>query len=102
MLATFAATASAQTGNCDRTCLRGFLTQYLDALVAHKPRALAAAPNLRFTEDTVTMPLGEGLWKNASKLRTYRQDFLDVREGVAAAHVVVEEAGTPVMLALRL
>ena len=56
----------------------------------------------RFTEDTVTMPLGEGLWKNASKLRTYRQDILDVREGVAASHVIVEEAGKPVMLALRL
>jgi len=89
-------------GSCDRECLRGFITQYLEALIAHKPSTLPTAPNARFTEDTVTMPLGEGLWKNASKLRTYRQDFLDVREGVAATHVVVEEADKPVMLALRL
>jgi hypothetical protein len=89
-------------GNCDRECLRGFITQYLDSMIAHNPGALPTAPTVRFTEDTVTMPLGEGLWKNASKLRTYRQDFLDVREGVAASHVVVEESGKPVMLALRL
>jgi hypothetical protein len=89
-------------GACDRECLRGFITQYLNAMLAHNPRMLPTAPAVRFTEDTVTMPLGEGLWKNASKLRTYRQDFLDVRDGMAAAHVIVEEGGTPVMLALRL
>ena len=32
----------------------------------------------------------------------YRQDFLDVRQGVAASHVVVEDAGAPALLALRL
>jgi hypothetical protein len=87
---------------CDRDCLRGFITQYLEAMVAHNPKALPLAPTARFTEDTKTMPLGEGLWKGASKINSYRQDFLDVRQGVAASHVVVEENGTPVMLALRL
>ena len=87
---------------CDRECLRGVITQYLEAMVAHNPRALPTAPGVRFTEDTRELPLGEGLWKNASKIRSYRQDFLDVRDGVAASHVVVEEGGMPVMLALRL
>jgi len=97
--------STAQTpaaGICDRECLRGFITQYLNAMLEHNPRALPTSPGVRFTEDTVTMALGDGLWKNASKLRTYRQDFLDVREGVAASHVIVEEAGIPAMLALRL
>src|SRR5262245_52031273 len=87
---------------CDRECLRNLITQYLDAMVAHNPKSLPTAPTLRFTEDTKILPLGEGLWKNASKIRTYRQDFLDVREGVGASHVIVEEGGKPVMLALRL
>lgn len=87
---------------CDRDCLRNFITQYLEAMVAHNPKALPTSPSLRFTEDTQVMALGEGLWKNASRIRTYRQDFLDVREGVAAAHVIVEEGGKAVMLALRL
>ena len=71
-------------------------------MVAHNPKLLSLAANSRFTENTKTMPLGEGLWKGASKLRSYRQDFLDVREGMAASHVIVEENGNPVMLAVRL
>lgn len=102
-VAAFAQTrgAAAETG-CDRECLRGFITQYLDAMMKHDPKLLPLAPNARFTEDTKTLPLGEGLWKGMSKIRPYRQDFLDVRDGVAASHVVVEENGMPGMLALRL
>jgi hypothetical protein len=88
--------------DCDRACLRGFITRYLDAMVAHTPGALPASPTLRFTEDYVEMKLGEGLWKQASKIRPYRLDILDVAQGVAASQVVVEEAGMPVMLMLRL
>jgi hypothetical protein len=88
--------------SCDRQCLKGFITQYLKAMVAHTPKALTLAPNTRFTENTKTIPLGEGLWKEATGLRSYRQDFLDVREGQAASHVIVEANGNPVMLAVRL
>lgn len=95
-------TAQATPSACDRECLRGFVTRYLDAMVAHNPGALPVAPNVRFTEDTVDMKLGEGLWKGASKIRPYRLDILDTAQGVAASQVVVEEAGTPVMLVLRL
>lgn len=94
--------AAAAANTCDRECLRGFVSQYLDAMMAHNPKALATAATARFTENTKTIPLGEGLWKGASKIRPYRQDFLDVRDGMAASHVIVEENGKPVMLALRL
>jgi hypothetical protein len=95
-----AGTASA--ADCDRECLRGFITQYLNAMAAHTPGVLPLAANIRFTEDTVDMKLGDGLWKQASKIRPYRLDILDTAQGVAAAQVVVEEAGSPVMLMLRL
>ena len=88
--------------SCDRECLKGFITQYLKAMVAHDPKALPLAPNTRFTENTRTLPLGVGLWKEATGLRNYRQDFLDVRDGQAASHVIVEASGNPIMLAFRL
>ena len=94
--------ARAAASDCDRECLRGFITRYLDAMVAHTPRALPVAANVRFTEDTVEMALGDGLWKGASKVRPYRLDILDPGQGIAASQVVVEEAGSPVMLMLRL
>jgi hypothetical protein len=88
--------------NCDRDCLRGFVSRYLDALVSHDPQALPVSNTVRFTEDTVEMKVGEGMWKKASRVRSYRQDILDVRQGVAASQVVVEESGSPAMLMLRL
>jgi len=36
---------------CDRACLAGFVTKYVDALIAHKPEALQIAPKTKFTED---------------------------------------------------
>ena len=99
----FASAALAHGATCDRECLRGFATQYLDALVAHKPAGLPVAANVRFTEDTVETKLGDSpLWKNATRLRPYRLDILDVRQGVAASLVILEESGSPVMLMLRL
>jgi hypothetical protein len=103
ILALLGATSGyAATPDCDRDCLRGFITQYLDALVAHNPAALPLSKNVRFTEDSVEMHLGDGLWKGASRIRAYRQDVLDTQQGVAASQVVVEEAGSPELLVLRL
>lgn len=92
----------AQGGSCDRQCLAGVMTQYLDALVARDPSSLALASDARFTEDGKEMTLGEGIWKTVSGRRPYRVDFIDVREGVAAVHAVLEENGSPVLFAARL
>ena len=91
---------------CDRECLRGFITQYLDAMIAHKPDSLPVAANVRFTEDCKELKLGEGLWKNISGLTGYRRDILDVRDGVAVSFLVVwsktEFAGTFGVMRLKI
>ena len=94
--------ASQTPTTCDRECLRGFLDRYLTALSAHKPEDVPEVPNLRFTEDTMEMKLGEGLWKTAGKLSPYRLDILDVRQGIAGTHTILEENGKRVMLVLRM
>jgi hypothetical protein len=92
----------ARAADCDRDCLRGLVTQYLNAMTAHNPGALPLASNARFTENAAEMKLGEGMWKNASGIGSYRLDILDVRQGVAVSQVVMQEAGALVMLSLRL
>ena len=87
---------------CDRACLGDVMTRYLNSLVAHDPKGAPLAERVRFTEDAVELPAGEGLWKTASKLRPFRTDFLDVREGIAAVHAVIEENDAPVLFAARL
>ncbi|OGT70375.1 MAG: hypothetical protein A3I78_01630 [Gammaproteobacteria bacterium RIFCSPLOWO2_02_FULL_56_15] len=93
---------SASAQNCDRECLRGMLTRYLDAMQKHDPNQLPLAANVRFTEDTRELKLGEGLWQHIESLSGFRQDILDVRKGVAGVHVKVIESGKPVLVAIRL
>ena len=100
--AALASPAQAQATACDRECLRGKLTEVLHALVAHDASGLAVAEGLRVTEDGVEKPLAQvGLVRTVTKLRGYRQDVIDERAGVAVAGAVVEEAGAPVILAVR-
>ena len=94
--------AAQSAADCDRACLAGVMTAYLDSLVAHDPKKAPLASTARFTEDARELHVGEGLWKTASKLRPFRTDFLDAKTGTAATHAVVEENGAPVLLAARL
>ena len=93
---------SAQGATCDRACLTDIMTRYLNAMVAHDPSALPVAPNVKFTEDSKVMKLGEGAWKTVTKLRPYRVDIVDVQEGVTAVQTVLEENGTPILFTARL
>jgi len=95
--------ASAAAEACDRECLRGTLTTFLYALVEHDAAKVPVAPSARITEDAVEKPLDKlGLLRTVTGFHGYRQDILDEREGMAGAHVVVEESGAPVLLVVRL
>jgi hypothetical protein len=102
MYAATIAMACAADTSCDRECLRGFITKYFDAMLAHDPGLLPCSADLKFTEDSEPKKLGEGLWKSVSGIRSYRRDNLDVSQGIAASKVIAEEAGSPVLLQLRL
>ena len=97
--------SGAPAGNgpgCDRECLRGKVTQLLNAMVKHDVSGLRVAPTLRVTEDAVDKPLAKvGVVSTVTRLRDFRQDIIDERAGVAGAHVVAEENGAPVMLVVR-
>ena len=88
--------------SCDRECLSGFITQYMDAMIAHDPGRLPTAPNVKFTEDCKEIKLGEGEWKLITGLTDYRRDILDVRQGVAVSYLVIEENDSQVLFSLRL
>jgi hypothetical protein len=87
---------------CDRECLRGMATGVLYALVDHDSSKLPVAADLRVTEDGIEKPLAQiGLFKTVTRLRGYRQDIIDERAGQSIAGVMVEEAGAPVILVVR-
>lgn len=95
-------TTAIAAGGCDRDCLRGFVTQYLDAMAAHNPAALPVTANVKFTENNEEIALGEGMWRDFTKLTGYRRDILDVKEGVAVSFLVLEGDPTPILYVIRL
>jgi hypothetical protein len=98
-----AANAVQPATTCDRECLRGKVTQLLYAFLKHDVSGLQVADTLRVTEDAVEKPLAKvGLVNTLTRLRGFRQDIIDEHAGVAGAHVVAEERGSPVLLVVRL
>jgi hypothetical protein len=93
---------SAQAADCDRACLKGMITAYVDAVVAHDPSRLPLAANARFTEDSHDLKLGDGLWKTVTRKGDFRQDYLDLRRQIAASHVQLFEDNTQVLYSVVL
>jgi hypothetical protein len=89
-------------GPCDRTCLEGFVNQYLEALVAHDPKKLPLADDVKFSEDDTLLKPGEGLWKTATGLGTYKLYFADPQMGQVGFFGTIRENGRPASLVLRL
>jgi hypothetical protein len=102
VLAPLPARAAPAAQACDRTCLEGFVEQYLGALLAHDPARLSVTPDVRFTENGQQLDLGEGLWRTISGKGSYRLIVPDVASGHVAFLGSIREAGTPAMLAVHL
>jgi hypothetical protein len=91
------APAPAPAQDCDRACLTGMMTQFIDALVAHDSSTLPLADNVRYTEDSRNARLGAGIWQSITANGGFRQDYIDTRKQVAAAHVLLHEGETQVL-----
>ena len=87
---------------CERSCLINFVDRYLDALVANDPGRMPLSSDVKFTENTIRLNLGESLWETATGLGDFRIYSADVYSGQAGFMGVILERGEPRMLALRL
>jgi len=98
--------AHASTGpiplNCIRACLEDLVNQYLAALVAHDPKRLPVSADVMYTENDQVMQLGDGFWKTAQGLGNYKHYFADPEFGQVAFMGTMREAGTPLLMSLRL
>ena len=94
--------AQAQEAACDRACLEGFVTLYLDALVARDPARLALTPTARYTENGIELELGDGMWGPVIELGDYKFYFTDPRAGQVGFFGSLQEHGHLALLGLRL
>jgi hypothetical protein len=100
LMALFSGSALAQ--DCDRACLADMMTQFVDALVEHDPTALPLADDVRYTEDSQSARIGEGIWQTVTASGGFRQDYLDTARQVAASHLVLVEGETQVLYSVLL
>jgi hypothetical protein len=92
----------ANTTPCDRACLIGVMDQYRSALLAHDVTRLPLASDVRYTENTISLPLGKGLWATANGFGNYKQYFADPTSGQVGFIGIVKENDIPAILAVRL
>jgi len=93
---------AAQT--CDRQCLVTLMQNYLAALVAHNSKAVSFDKEVKFTENTANIPVGDGLWVTASggptEFQIYAADA--VAQQVVCLVVMKENSNQDVLLGVRL
>jgi hypothetical protein len=85
-----------------RASLERTMDQYLEALVAHVTARLPLSRKVKYTENTIPLPVGEGLWATASDLPTYRLYVCDPRMGQVALFGLMKENGFPTLISSRL
>jgi hypothetical protein len=101
--ALLAAAPSARAAeSCDRACLTGIANQYLDAMAAQKPAGLPWAPTVRYSENSVPMAIGDGLWGAISARSRTGLMAADPGAGEVAWLGEVEEHGQPAFFAMTM
>jgi hypothetical protein len=69
--------ATAIPGECNRECLYQFVDKFFDAMLTRCPCNLAFGPDAKYTENEVSVQVGEGMWKTFSGRGTYRVYLAD-------------------------
>jgi len=90
------------TGDCDRACLQGLAEQFIAALVAHDPSKVPLAKGVRYSENSVPLPIPDGFWKNATGVRPYRLYIADPEWGTIGFYARMYQNGDPVLVSTRL
>lgn len=89
---------------CDRACLIGILDGYMDAIYKHDPKAVPAlAADVRMTENTGQMDVGEGvLWRSKVEPTSFKFYAVDLVEGQIAMGARVKIQGRDALVSLRI
>ena len=93
---------AAAAATCDRACLERFVNTYLDALVARDPKRAPLSAQAKYSENQSLVAIGDGRWKTAEAVGTYRIYAADPQAGQVGFIGTLREAGQWSMIALRL
>ena len=102
-LAAFASVAHAQGGTLDRAALLKLADDYFAALLAHDPRKVPLASDVKVVENVTRIKPGEGLWKTATSGPTsFKIVVPDPVSQQVGGIVLMQSDGMPVQFGFRL
>ena len=82
-----------QPAACDRACLDGMLSRFLDAVIAKDPARAPLAIGFRQTQNSVLTPAGTGAWQTVTAIGPVQRRYFDPVTGNAAFFGVVTDGG---------
>src|SRR5688572_6736027 len=88
---------------CDRACLVGILDGYMNAIFTHNPKAVPVlAADVRMTENTGQMDVGEGLlWRSKVEPTSFKIYVADPVAGQVALQTRLKVQGRDTLAADR-
>ena len=98
MLLVLISPVEAQIG-CDRACLEGHVSTYLDALYANTPGAVPLASGVKVSDNNRLVGLREAFWDDAEET-AYRWDIANPRLGDVATEVVIRNSDSSYTIAV--
>jgi hypothetical protein len=94
--------ARVAAAKCERDCLIKFADQYMDALVKRDPSGLPWAKEVRFTENSVPLMIGDGLWGSVRRKGDKAQYVVDPSTGNVVWLGIVYDHDAPAFYGMRL
>jgi len=96
------ASAARAADDCDRSCLKSILSQYLSAVSKHDPAAAPLFAGYRQTENAVVRKPGAGMWQTMTGLGRLQRFYMDPVTGQAAYFGIVNEGNNEAIVTVRL
>jgi hypothetical protein len=89
---------------CDRACLVAVMDGYMNAIFTHDPKLVPAlAMDVRMTENTGVMTVGEGvLWRSKTEPTSFKIYVADPVQGQVALQTRLKVQGRDTLAAIRL
>lgn len=95
-------TTSPAPEKVNRAYLEGLVDQYLKAIIAHDVSRLPLSDKVKYTENTIQIAVGDGLWATASDDATYRLYACDPQGGQVGFFGLMKENGFPIIVSTRI
>ncbi|MEJ2245881.1 MAG: hypothetical protein P8Y80_07375, partial [Acidobacteriota bacterium] len=86
--------AIAQTDECTRENLNSITDKFFSALEAHSPTSAPLASNVRYTENGIEVPVGNGVWETVLKT-TFKRGMVDTQKCGTHTQAVMDEKDNP-------